>query len=1145
MICQEINNLIIFLNNYTYKSSFNISSYTNNIIGKYYIPLKKLSEFIKLYVICLNKGLKLSILENISDINPIIININLKLCETNNYEFIICLIKQYIEIIKEYLIINENHFIISIFKKNNKYTKFYIIFNNCICDIQMRNFIDKEVIKRFYHNKNILSLSNVGNVYLYGSQEPDQEYGYKLFKIFIDTQMNEYNINKLSLEDIIKYSSFIYNKKYNINHKNKQKSIIKNLFNDNQLLFINSDIKNCVVLGNPGCGKTKTIIEYCIDKFNKNIIKTSKNFFIISFSKKAQTDFIKRGKTSSQPILFNNMNVKTIHSLAVLIFNKLFNKTSKTINTIILATYKNLLSNPKNLNNIYVLSNCLFIIIDEAQDINENQYNLIMLISKLLNIPLILVGDPNQNIYQFQGGSDKFLMNHNKETQFYLTHNYRSTNQIIQFCNYIRPHNFLPQMISGKNINNSKPLIYCNTIDNILKHIKIELTNNEYKLHDIAIIGPVKLSHPINDEYWNIGLQLICNYLEKENIKYIKHFTDPENKEFNNQKNFEIKENYVNIITSHGSKGLEFKKTLVINFHLNTFSKKPTEEEYIKYKYLWYVTLSRAIDKLIIYVDSSKKIFPDIFNVPNELYTTNTHIDKYKLDFKNNDKPHRFTITDMLNNNDYFNENTFYEFNNLFKYSIQKEQLFVIDNTNIFENDIYSCLYGLFIEDLFEFYYYKNKNNLLTLINIRKQKLNNILFITNEEDIIIYKKLQKKNFIDSNGILILQKYYEIDKNKLSNQEQQFILWCYNKLKLNMIIIYIKNKVFTYDKNYLIKLYDSLLLNFDEKIIFDIVLYFYQIQNECEYLLNHDFTQHLKSLETYYIHLDNLSKQYNNFQFNIHNSHTNIKLTGYIDILHDNKIIDLKFINSINEKHIIQILLYYNNYSIDWSIKKDLEIWNIKDGYKYIIEFDNNITCWNINCFICKILDIKMFNNIFILDLETNTKNINIDFTEPSNTEIIDRFVYEYNFNCIVSDGLIKNISPLTTSFITNITDEDLINADTNLSKFKSEMDKVLLYCDKPLFIGHNAKRFDFPILFYYNLLDKNKIKLLDSMHYLPLLIPNKNISKKLIDLYNYVFNTNIKQTHRAKGDTILIVDICRKLNISSEDMINMCDDSNH
>ena len=29
-----------------------------------------------------------------------------------------------------------------------------------------------------------------------------------------------------------------------------------------------------------------------------------------------------------------------------------------------------------------------------------------------LKIPLVLVGDPNQSIYQFQGGSDKFLLNH-------------------------------------------------------------------------------------------------------------------------------------------------------------------------------------------------------------------------------------------------------------------------------------------------------------------------------------------------------------------------------------------------------------------------------------------------------------------------------------------------------------------------------------------------------------------------------------------------------------------------------------------------------------------------------------------------------------------------------------------------------------
>ena len=64
----------------------------------------------------------------------------------------------------------------------------------------------------------------------------------------------------------------------------------------------------------------------------------------------------------------------------------------------------------KDISIVSCLKKCKFIIIDEAQDINENQYNLVKLIANKLKIPLILVGDPNQNIYQFQGGSDIFII---------------------------------------------------------------------------------------------------------------------------------------------------------------------------------------------------------------------------------------------------------------------------------------------------------------------------------------------------------------------------------------------------------------------------------------------------------------------------------------------------------------------------------------------------------------------------------------------------------------------------------------------------------------------------------------------------------------------------------------------------------------
>ena len=41
---------------------------------------------------------------------------------------------------------------------------------------------------------------------------------------------------------------------------------------------------------------------------------------------------------------------------------------------------------------------------------------------------------------------------------------------------------------------------------------------------------------------------------------------------------------------------------------------------------------------------------------------------------------------------------------------------------------------------------------------------------------------------------------------------------------------------------------------------------------------------------------------------------------------DNTIIELKFCKNINIKHILQVLLYNNNYNF----KKNMEIWNLYD-----------------------------------------------------------------------------------------------------------------------------------------------------------------------------------------------------------------------
>ena len=86
--------------------------------------------------------------------------------------------------------------------------------------------------------------------------------------------------------------------------------------------------------------------------------------------------------------------------------------------------------------NIDIINNVKVIIIDEAQDMNYNNYKLVITISKRLNIPVILVGDTDQSINQFRGSEDSFFTNHGDKT-FTLKINYRCDQSIIDFAKYV------------------------------------------------------------------------------------------------------------------------------------------------------------------------------------------------------------------------------------------------------------------------------------------------------------------------------------------------------------------------------------------------------------------------------------------------------------------------------------------------------------------------------------------------------------------------------------------------------------------------------------------------------------------------------------------------------------------------------------
>jgi ATP-dependent DNA helicase RecQ len=100
-----------------------------------------------------------------------------------------------------------------------------------------------------------------------------------------------------------------------------------------------------------------------------------------------------------------------------------------------------------------LLGNLEYIFVDEYQDVAENEYRLIKAIaglgesedaSRSVQINLCVIGDDDQNIYQFKGTTPEYIRQFQAEykaEQLILKENYRSTESIIEAANRLIQHN--------------------------------------------------------------------------------------------------------------------------------------------------------------------------------------------------------------------------------------------------------------------------------------------------------------------------------------------------------------------------------------------------------------------------------------------------------------------------------------------------------------------------------------------------------------------------------------------------------------------------------------------------------------------------------------------------------------------------------
>lgn len=81
-----------------------------------------------------------------------------------------------------------------------------------------------------------------------------------------------------------------------------------------------------------------------------------------------------------------------------------------------------------------------YVMVDEVQDCNGNDWNIIELISKKYN-NLFVVGDPDQSIYEWRGANPGIFVNFKADKDIILNQNYRSTSNILNVANSIIANN--------------------------------------------------------------------------------------------------------------------------------------------------------------------------------------------------------------------------------------------------------------------------------------------------------------------------------------------------------------------------------------------------------------------------------------------------------------------------------------------------------------------------------------------------------------------------------------------------------------------------------------------------------------------------------------------------------------------------------
>nr|MCH9699737.1 UvrD-helicase domain-containing protein [Gammaproteobacteria bacterium] len=312
-----------------------------------------------------------------------------------------------------------------------------------------------------------------GRRYIKGDYEPlSQHYSERIFQVHV---MNEYarqGLEKIghALAFVVAYFSqdktefvkrYFKGRKEILERATSQQSfqrIVSDLQNPQQQALVAShENENSLILAGPGSGKTRVIIHRCAYLIRVKQIPAN-SILILCFNRNAAIELRQRlidlvGADAKR------VTIQTYHGLSLRLSGHAFtemagidgNHAEQHFQSMIQQAIDLLTGTQTGLNIDHeemrdrLLAGYRFILVDEYQDIDQQQYQLISALAgrKLdedSKLTMMAVGDDDQNIYQFRGANIGFIRQFEQDyqaTKLYLVENYRSTAHIINASNQL------------------------------------------------------------------------------------------------------------------------------------------------------------------------------------------------------------------------------------------------------------------------------------------------------------------------------------------------------------------------------------------------------------------------------------------------------------------------------------------------------------------------------------------------------------------------------------------------------------------------------------------------------------------------------------------------------------------------------------